>query len=257
MAMLQLMRIDSSILGFLSLFVPIYARTLDLKGSLERAIPLLFICICTFIANDLDDLERDKINHPQRPLPARHLTPALATAVYFISLALALFLTRSFVGQRVALWYYALMALSISYRFVVEHLPSAKAFYVALVISVPLLIIALSYPNEGRLYIVAIAGFSFALGRELCMDIDDRKGDVVSLIHRVDPTTVAAAAFVSQGLGVTMLLSQVRRLPDVFPASVMVLVLVTSGISWFNLNNHKIARRIMKLQLAIGLYFLI
>lgn len=38
MAIFQLTRLDSSVLGFLGLFIPIYARTNDLRGSLARAI---------------------------------------------------------------------------------------------------------------------------------------------------------------------------------------------------------------------------
>src|SRR6266481_2021310 len=109
-------------MGFLCLFIPIYVRTKDLAVSLGRAIPLLFICMCTFIANDLDDLERDQTNHPDRPLPARHLNPTVAAGLYFICLALSLFFTRHFADQRTAFWYYVLLTLSISYGYVVECL---------------------------------------------------------------------------------------------------------------------------------------
>jgi geranylgeranylglycerol-phosphate geranylgeranyltransferase len=255
-AMLQLARVDSSVLGFLGLFIPIYARTKDLTMSLERAIPLLFICMCTFIANDLDDLERDQINHPERPLPGHHLNPAVAAMLYFICLALALFLTRRFIDQRIAFWYYALVTLSISYGYIIECLPSVKAPYVAAAISVPVFIVAESYPDEKRLYLVAVAGFLLALGRELCMDIDDRTGDIVSLMHRIRPASLAIAAFVVQTVGLALLLVQVRRSLDVLVAMFMGLVLVVSEISWFSMKNHKAAKRLMKLLLVVGLYFL-
>jgi geranylgeranylglycerol-phosphate geranylgeranyltransferase len=174
---------DSGVLAFLCLFIPVYARSHDLAVSAGRAIPLLFICMCTFIANDLDDLERDLINHPDRPLPGRRLTPTAAGVLYFVCLALALFTTRYLVDQRIAFWYYGLATASISYGYVVEYLPSIKALYVAAAISIPIWIVATSYPDERRLYVLAAAGFFFALGRELCMDIDDRPGDVASMIH--------------------------------------------------------------------------
>src|ERR1017187_7491524 len=80
-AIIQLTRVDSSVMGFLCLFIPVYARTGDVGLSLGRAIPLLFICMCTFIANDLDDFERDRINHPERPLPGHRLSPTHNLAI--------------------------------------------------------------------------------------------------------------------------------------------------------------------------------
>ena len=171
-------------------------------------------------------------------------------------LALALFLTRHFVDQRIAFWYYALVTLSISYGYVVEFLPSAKAPYVAAAISLPVFIVAVSYPDEKRLYVVAVAGFLFALGRELCMDIVDRTGDIASLMHRIRPAPLAIAAFVVQTVGLALLLFQIRRSLDVLAGVFMALVLVMSGIFWFSLKNHKVANRLMKLQLLGGLYFL-
>jgi geranylgeranylglycerol-phosphate geranylgeranyltransferase len=256
-AILQLTRADSSLMGFLCLFIPIYARTKDLAVSVGRAIPLLFICMCTFIANDLDDLERDQVNHPDRPLPRRDLHRTFAAVLYFVCLALALFLTRRFVDERIAFWYYALVTLSISYGYIVECLPSVKAPYVALAISVPVFIVAVSYSEEKRLYILAGAGFLFALGRELCMDIVDRTGDIVSRMHSIRPGRLAIGAFVVQTAGLALLMMQVRRSLDVFAAAFMTLVLVVAGFFWFCLKRHNAANWLMKLQLLAGLYFLI
>ena len=255
-AVLQLTRLDSSVLGFLSLFVPFYARTNDLALSIGRAIPLLFIWMCTFIANDLDDLERDQTNHPARPLPTGRLNSTFAGALYFICLALALFLTRRFVDQRIAFCYYALVCLSISYGYVVECLPSVKALYVAATMTVPLIIVALYYPDERRLNVVATAGFLFALGRELCMDIVDRAGDVVSWIHGIPAMPLAVVAFVAHAVGMTLLVGLAHGVRDSIAAVFMALVLLLSGLCWFSLKKQVAAYRLMKLQLLVGLYFL-
>lgn len=74
-AILRLTQVDSSMLSFLAIFLPLSVRTKDLGLSFSRAIPLLFTGMCTFIANDLNDIEKDRVNHPERPLPVRHLTP--------------------------------------------------------------------------------------------------------------------------------------------------------------------------------------
>jgi geranylgeranylglycerol-phosphate geranylgeranyltransferase len=241
----------------LCLFLPIYARTKSLAVSTGRSIPLLFIFMCTFIANDLDDLERDLINHPNRPLPGRHLRPTFAVMLYFFCLGLALFLTRYFVDERIAFWYYALMAINISYGYVVEHLPSVKAPYVAAAISVPVCILAASYPGEKRLYLMVVVVFLFVLGREFCMDIGDRTGDVASVMHRISPLPLAIVAFVAQIVGLILLAVQVHRSLDVVATLLIGLVLVSACFFWFGLKKYKVAIRLMKLQMLLGLYFLI
>ena len=114
-AILRLTRLDSSLLALLAVFLPLWVRTGNLAQSLGRALPLLFSFMCTFIANDLDDVEKDRVNHPDRPLPARQITPALAAVLYFTCLALALFSTRCYVSPGIAFLYYSLIALLISY----------------------------------------------------------------------------------------------------------------------------------------------
>lgn len=171
-ALLQISRIDSAIIGSLGIFVPNYFRTRDASLSLGRAVPVLFICMCAFIANDLDDLERDKVNHPKRPLPTGRLTTTVAAGSYFICLGVSLLTIRHFIDPRTAFWYYALMAMCISYTYVVEWIPLLKAPYVAAAISLPVVIVVGCFPQEKRLYLVATSAFFLGLARELCMDID-------------------------------------------------------------------------------------
>lgn len=247
---------DSSLLGFLAIFLPLLVRTHNLATSLGRAVPLLFICMCTFIANDLDDVERDLVNHPDRPLPARHLTAAVAAVLYFTFLGLALFSARHYVSQGIAFWYYALFTLSISYRYIVDCLPSLKAPYVAAASSVPVLIVAAWYPDEARLYIVAGSVFLIAMGREICMDIKDRSGDGVSFMHRLRPTPLAVAGFSLQSMGLILLAIQTRKPEDVVDLLLMTFLLALAGVYWFKFGRFKGAIILMKIQFFVGLYFL-
>jgi len=255
-AILQLTRLDSSLLGFLAIFLPLLVRTNDVALSLSRAIPLLFICMCTFIANDLDDVERDRVNHPDRPLPTGHLTPIFAAVLYFTFLAAALFSTRFYVTPGIGFWYYALITLSISYGYIVDCLPSVKAPYVATASSVPVLILAAWYPNETRLYLVAGSIFLLTTGREVCMDIKDRAGDATSFMHTLRPRPLAVAAFSLQLMGLILLAIQTRKLGDIIDLLAMAFLLVLSGVYWFRFASYKLAIVLMKLQFFVGLYFL-
>lgn len=256
-AILRLTRLDTSLLACLAIFLPTFARTKNVEFSVAQAIPLLFICMCTFVANDMDDLEKDRINHPGRPLPARHLTLQIAAVLYFVFLAAALFSTRYFVTQGIAFWYYGLMTLSISYGYVVECLPSFKTIYVASASSIPVLIVATTYPSEPRLRIAAGCVFLFTLGREICGDILDRTGDAVTYVHRFKPQSLAAAAFFLQIIGLVLLTIQIRGPGDGTAVAGMTLLLALSGIYWFKFGKGRLATYLMKIQLFVGLCFLL
>jgi 4-hydroxybenzoate polyprenyltransferase len=256
-AILRLTRLDSSLLGALAIFLALLARTGNLGLSFGKAIPLLFIAICTFIANDLDDLERDRVNHPERPLPAGHLTPGFAAVLYFVSLALGLFSTRYFVAQDIAFWYYGLFIISISYGYIIECLPSLKAPYVAAASTVPILIIARSYPNEPRLYVIAVSAFFFTLGREICGVIRDRVGDVVSYLHKFNPASLALVSFLVQVIGLLLLATQIRKPGEIAALFAITVLLALAGIYWVKLADYRQATLLMKIQLFVGLYFLV
>jgi 4-hydroxybenzoate polyprenyltransferase len=256
-AILRLTRLQTSLLGFAAIFIPLFARSRDLRGSLGRAIPLLFVCVCTFIANDVDDIERDRVNHPERPLPSGELSAAIAGIMYFTSLALALFSTRHYVTQRISFWYYGLIAISISYRYVVECFPSVKAPYVAAVSSVPILIVVAWYPAETRLYFLAGSVFLVSLGREICMDITDRAGDFVSFMHRFQSKPLAVVAVCIEAMGLLLLFVQVRRPRDVALVLGTMGCLALAAVYWFRFARYTTAELLMKLQLVIGLYFLL
>jgi geranylgeranylglycerol-phosphate geranylgeranyltransferase len=255
-ALLRLTRIDSSLLGFLAIFLPLVVRSNDLAFSFGKAVPLLLICGCTFIANDLDDVERDQVNHPDRPLPAHQLTTTIAVMLYFTFLGSALFLTRHFVGPRIAFWYYALIALSVSYGYIGEWLPSLKAPYVGVASSTPVLIVMAFYPNERRLYVVAGSVFLLTLGRELCMNIKDRAGDAVSFMNTFRPRQLAVAAFSFQTMGLILLAIQIRNLGGGADLLAMTFLLGLSAVCWFKLAHYRAAIFLMKLQFFVGLYFL-
>ena len=256
-AILRLTRIDTSLLACLAIFLPTLARTKNVATSTGKALPLLFICMCTFVANDLDDLEKDQINHPDRPLPARQLTVEIAAVLYFLILAAALFSTRHFVTQGIAFWYYGLMTLSISYGYVVECLPSFKTVYVAIASSIPVLIVATTYPDEPQLRIAAGCVFLFILGREICGDILDRDGDAESFLHRFRPPRLALFAFLVEIFGLILLVTLIRHKGDVLVVVAIALLLAVSGVYWFRLGRGRLATYLMKIQLFVGLYFLL
>jgi geranylgeranylglycerol-phosphate geranylgeranyltransferase len=212
--------------------------------------------MCTFIANDLDDIDKDRISHPDRPLPTGQIAPELAVVFYFICLALSLFSTRYYVSAGIAFLYYALIALLISYGHILEWLPGLKAPYVAAVTTIPVLIVATLYPAETRLYRVAVAAFFLVIGREICMDIRDRPGDPISFMHRFRATRLSVVAFGLQLVGLLLLASQAVKVGHIIALIFMTGLLGWSGLWWFRFSKYRSAIFLMKLQWFVGLYFL-
>jgi len=257
-AALQLTRPDSSLLAFLSVLLPVFTRTQSLAVSLTRATPLLFVSMCTFIINDLDDMEKDKINHPQRPLPSGQIKPAYAAVLYYACLVLALLTIRFFIAAgHIAFWYYMLLIISISYSYIVEFLPGLKSAYVAAAVSIPILIVIAYFPQESRLYFVTVAVGFFTLGRELCMDIRDRPGDQVSFLHSIEPRQILITAFVLQVLGIALLSWQIGSLLDLAVVLAMAITVSLSYYFWLQWHREKVAIDLMKVVMLLGMYFLI
>lgn len=256
-AVAALTRLDSSFLVFLAVFVPVLARSGDPSLSFSQAVPLLFIAVCTYIANDLDDLEKDRVNHPSRPLPNNELSPTFAATLYFVSLALALLTIKLNVTGGVSFVYYTLLTISISYSYIVEWLPASKSIYVAAAIAIPIVIVAILYPSEPRIRVLVAAVFLLNWGRELCKDIVDRKGDRVSVVHRFPAERVAILAFALQGIALA-LLATIITIPLELPVILlMAAIFIYSWQLWRQSGGEQKAIVMIKLQLLVGLYFLL
>jgi len=216
---------------------------------------MLFIGMCTFIANDLDDTESDRINHAERPLPRGDVSPSIAATLYFICLGAALFTTRTYVPFRTAFGYYFLLCMSISYRYIVEVFPVIKAPYVATAFALPVIILASYYPSN-RLRVAAVSVFMYTMGKELCMDLIDRPGDATSVLHRVPEKQLAITAFCVQALALFLLLVLWSGWLDSIFLITMTSAFAGATFCWFSAR-RQIAVQVMRIQFLLGLRFLL
>jgi len=126
--------------------------------------------------NDVADLEIDRINRPDRPLPAGYLSRSTAL---LLSLALAL------TGVAIALWqsptlglFAALVVLGLAlYDLWLKRTPLWGNLLVSALASSAFLFGALSAGNLGRSWVPAAFAFLFHLGREIAKDLEDLEGD--------------------------------------------------------------------------------
>jgi geranylgeranylglycerol-phosphate geranylgeranyltransferase len=210
-----------------------------------------------FVINDLHDIEKDKTNHPHRPLPSQQVTPVAACILYFFLLTLSLVLIKANVEPTHTYIYLIFLVGLINYNYVVSYIPWLKDFYVATIGIFPLFILSSLLP-EGRGHgPVIICLFLFLLGREMLMDIEDFGGDGETLVKKIGLGISAYAAFGAKFLG-SLFLS--RQIGDLWGAIILFAVVVSDLLFlflWSRPTMRGVVLFCMKLQLLLGIYYLI
>jgi geranylgeranylglycerol-phosphate geranylgeranyltransferase len=253
----QLTRLDSSAIAFFSLVLPLYSSTSNLRYSVIQSLPVLTISMSGFVINDLHDMDKDKVNHPGRPLPSQKISPVAACILYFLLLTLSLALIKANVEPRDTYIYLLLLLGLINYNYVVSYIPSLKDLYVATIGVFPLFILSSLLP-EGRGHgPVIMCLFLFLLGREMLMDIEDFHGDGKTLVKRIGLRRSVYIAFGIKFIG-SLILSQ--QVSDLWGAIILFTV-VASDLLFLFLWSRPTMRGVvlfcMKLQLLLGIYYLI
>lgn len=240
----------------LAVFIPLVEFSGAVLESLKRAVPLCLISMCTYIINDLEDKEKDAVNHPERALPSGALSDTAAATLYFVCLGLALLTTQLFLEARESILYLLLLIMVINYNYIVKYFPSLKTLYVSGVTAMPMFIIAQSIGGSGKYYQVALACSFFNLGREVCKDIQDLPGDQESIIHRLPRRGLSVCSFALQALAIFLLIPLVDSGLEVWGILAMWVLFAVSALSWFYSQNIDRALLLMKLVLLFGLTFL-
>ena len=158
--------------------------------------------------NDLYDLETDRINHPERPLPAGKMRVGEAKAFVFAAFAVAAVLAAI-----VNVFAFAVVVLNIALMVLYEAGLKARgtpgnlaiAYLVGSLFLFGGVSVFRSAPDPlVRTGILAALAFFTTVGREITKDIEDMGGDVDrrTLPHRIGPRPAGLAAAVSLVLGV-------------------------------------------------------
>lgn len=204
-AFAQLVRLPVGILAALAGVATLYA--LNPAASFSQYLLTAGVLACMYTAacaiNDYWDLDQDRINHPERPLPSGRLSPAQAwwTAVFLFAAAwiaaipLGLSALLLVAGCTVLLWSYShlLIISGILGNWIVAAIVAALIFFASLVAGQPL---AMLYPT-GFL-------FCYTLVKEIIWDIHDAAGDrargIVTLANDWGTPTAFAVAWGLLGL---------------------------------------------------------
>src|SRR6267378_5485861 len=160
--------------------------------------------------NDLYDRETDKVNHPERPLPAGTLTVPQVKGFAAVAFLVAALLS-AFVNP------YALAVVVVNILLMVGYEADLKArgvpgnFVISYLVASLFLFGGVSVFQSSTIPLdragtLAALAFFTTVGREITKDIEDMAGDVDrrTLPHRIGARRAGLAAAAALGLGVVL-----------------------------------------------------
>lgn len=256
-AFVRVARVPSSLLVTLAIFLPILWNGGRWDTALSYAVPILPICTAAFLLNDLHDLERDRENHPHRPLPTGAISVRGGAILFFALLGTALALIESLVPEGEVFLYATTVIALINYNYVVSYTPVLKNVYIAAVAILPLLIIGEALESPLALTRLGPPVFLFVLGTEMLSDIKDYRGDVGTAVKGLGLQNAARLAFISKGLAGLLLLFGAKTKMEAGAALAILLLEIILFASWRRVLNKRHLMRGMALQMMIGSCFLL
>jgi len=143
---------------------------------LAAAFALSLVAAGGYALNDRMDLAIDRVNRPERPLPAGHISPR--SAVVFSVCAWAAALGLTFLGPSSGYVIVPLcILLSVIYAMRLKHTGLAGNLVVALMTSLALAYGSTAAGGLSRVLPLAALAFLVNLSREIFKDVEDLPGD--------------------------------------------------------------------------------
>ncbi len=224
------------------------------------------------IFNDLVDLESDRINHPERPLPAGRISPSSARFWLFGFLIIGLVMAARINNQCFIMAALAAVMLFL-YSSFIKRIPLLANLWVALIAM--LTFFYAGYVDPGFRFwdfnLVSAGGifsFWFHLGREIIKDLQDREGDLTVNVKTlanscpvVVPRLVVTVAFLILalfGILIYFFLKPGLIFIVTFIFGIIVPIMAVLMLLWRNdaQVSYKLLSGILKLLMPVGLIVL-
>ena len=231
---IRLTRPVNLFIAFLSIFVGGFVT-----GSIQPLAKLLLACASgTLImaganaVNDYYDYDIDRINKPQRPLPAGLVPPEKAhgfsIGCFLLGICFSLFIHLPgiviAVGSSILLYLYSyLLKRTVLWGNVTVALVSGLAFVYG----------GLAVGRIREAFVVGIFAFFFHWGREIIKDVEDMEGDQSAGIGTL-PIRYGVRAALCWATGVLVVLIGLTLIPYIMRIfSVSYLIVVVAGVDVF------------------------
>jgi len=210
---LKITRPVNGFMGFFSIyivgFIAVNVHILDFIIPLTLgAISVFLVTAGGNIINDISDVETDKLNHPDRPLPAGTITKKTASylALSFFILG---FLISIFVSLLISSIVIIAELLLVSYEFKTKKIGLAGNLTISLLIGMIFLYGGFITNTLSKMILLFLLAFCSNLSREIMKDIEDINGDVDRVTfpkkYGVNKAKIVSAIFVIITISVSYL----------------------------------------------------
>lgn len=148
---------------------------------------VFFICAGGFVMNDYLDREGDKINHPERPIPSKKISPkkALVISILIFVGGLACINILLWVFNPISIIVVILGAgILVSYELGIKKIGVAANAVIGILVGLTYILGSFLVLPPGEIFrlnvthILALLAFCTIMGREIIMDIEDMEGDL-------------------------------------------------------------------------------
>lgn len=219
------------------------------------------------IHNDILDIESDKVNQPNRPLPAGLISVKAATigAIATIAIALVMAVLPTVEAITHITFYVLLFAGLFLYNRYLKHIPLVKNMTVAFMCTTPLL--RMFFHNGFSwepLYPAIGFAFLYTLAREIVKDLEDVAGDIQAGIctFPIAAGEKKAANFACFIVIATWLLLPSPSLLNWYPATFLLALLPLTPLSTIILvsikkKSFRKAQKLIKIAMICGLVSLL
>lgn len=161
------------------IFLPIFYATNNVKFAFVHTLPFIVMLSGEVALNDCVDIEKDRINKPQRPLVKGNINVSsalrLTIAIIILGIVLGCIIYRDSHERLIC---FAVVSIVLAcYNIKSRIIPLIKTIITATTTVLALSFVYTFISIDLSRYLFLGAAFFFILGRELLMDIRDIEGD--------------------------------------------------------------------------------
>ncbi len=244
----RLIRIEKSLLSAISVFLPAYLKTNDLGLSLSYSIPVFTIIAVGFIINDVNDIERDQVNNPERVLPQKLVTLNFAVFLYFFLLLITLIVVKVFIPFNHIFSFLLFVTLVTNYNYVVSAFPYLKNLYVVLITGVHLSIMFLLIPFNPYFFVCTCLNI---LSQEMLLDLRDLNGDGSTFPKIVGKRMVIQIVMILQILQLLVLLINCKYEMQYWGLILFIILVQTLGYIFWKKEHLSYTINTLKVQIMV------
>lgn len=229
--------VGSAIITAIMIVYPLYIHEVDRGFVLCTFFAVATSTMIGFLANDIADIDRDRINKPFRPLVesfinTRQVIIAIAVLLIIFLLSVVYLLRQSYAAFFIVLYF----GFYIIYNFINKISGLFKNLFIATGFVFPYLFVTTLLDAVVKNKLLLTATWFYFLYRELLMDVNDRAGDLATGLMTI-PTRVSdstARFFISLLWLVSVSLMFVHSISNIIICSIIIVCLGVQNLIWNN-----------------------